>query len=177
MPEFSYDILRPEYAEVWQKLRCEGARDFPIGFLVTIEEMTAASLDRCRGILNQQGVRGVFVEDEPVGFCGYRPLQLARTRHRAELGPFFVTRDYQGSGAAKALMSGVIQEAKSHGLAQLELYVDTENPRAIAFYEGQGFERVATHYDSVRIDGQSRSDFFMTLRLRPQWALRAHLDQ
>ncbi|EAV41316.1 actC domain protein [Stappia aggregata IAM 12614] len=62
-------------------------------------------------------------------------------------------------------MAGVIEEAKSNGLAQLELFVDTENLRAMAFYERQGFERVATHYDSVRVDGESRNDHLFTLRL------------
>lgn len=165
MQHFTYSVLVPEHAELWQQLRLEGARDFPSGFLVTIEETAAASPDRCRKILGGGSIRGVFAEEKLVGFCGYRPQQLTRIRHRGEIGPFFVTRGYQGSGAAKVLMAGVIEEAKSNGLAQLELFVDTENLRAMAFYEGQGFERVATHYDSVRIDGQSRNDHFFTLRL------------
>ena len=87
-----------------------------------------------------------------VGFCGYRPQHLKRTRHRGEIGPFFVTRRYQGSGAAAVMMAGVIEEARANGLAQLELFVDTENSRAIAFYERFGFERIATHSDGVRIE-------------------------
>ncbi|MEP4030258.1 GNAT family N-acetyltransferase, partial [Roseibium polysiphoniae] len=121
--------------------------------------------DRCREILGGGSFRGVFNEGKLVGFCGYRPQQLSRTQHRGVIGPFFVTRSYQGSGAAKVLLAGVIEEAKSNSLAQLELFVDTENLRAMAFYERQGFERVATHYDSVRVDGQSRNDHLFTLRL------------
>lgn len=165
MHNFNYKVLMPEYAEAWQKLRIEGARDFPMGFLVTVEETTAISHEDCSEILVHGGIRGVFDGENLAGFCGYRPQRLARTQHRAEIGPFFVTRNYQGSAAAKVLMSGVIEEAKSNGIAQLELFVDTENHRAVAFYNRQGFERVATHRDGVRIDGESRNDHFMTLRL------------
>ena len=62
-------------------------------------------------------------------------------------------------------MAAVIAQARQDGLAQLELYVDTENLRAISFYEGQGFTRAATLKDTVQIDGQSRDDFLYTLRL------------
>ena len=165
MMKFTYEILMPEHAEAWQELQLEGVREFPMGFLVTIDETISTSLERCREVLGYRGMRGVFTEETLVGFCGYRPQRLARIRHRAEIGPFFITRSFQGLGAAKTLLAGVIEEARSNGIAQIELFVDTENSRAVAFYEGQGFERIATHYDSVRIDGQSRNHFFMVLRM------------
>ena len=62
-------------------------------------------------------------------------------------------------------MTGVIEEAKSNGLAQLELFVDSENLRAFAFYKKLGFKSVARLTDSVRIDGESRDDDFLILRL------------
>ncbi|MDX8346478.1 GNAT family N-acetyltransferase [Cognatiyoonia sp. IB215446] len=165
MSDFTYKTLAPTHAAAWQGLRLEGARNFPMGFLVTVEETASADLDRCRAILKAGAIRGVFAGETLVGFCGYRPNSLERIRHRAEIGPFFVTATYHGTGAADALMKGVISEAKSAGLAQLELFVDTKNHRAIAFYEKRGFRRAATHYDGVRIDGQSRDDHFYTLRL------------
>lgn len=165
MTGFSYQTLLPEHAEVWRELRLEGTRDFPLGFLVTYDEAKSMSLDRCREVLGHKGLRGVFKDQMLVGFCGYRPQHLERIKHRAEIGPFFVTQAYQGSGAAKAMMLGVISEAKNAGIAQLELFVDSENPRAMAFYESHGFKRIATHYDSVRVDGQPRHDHFMTLQL------------
>lgn len=165
MENFIYKTVTPEHAQAWQDLRLEGARDFPLGFLVTVEEVKAASMDRCREILGAGMIRGVFVDEQLVGFGGYRPQRFVRIQHRAEIGPFFVTSRYQGTGAAKALMKGVIDEATDSGLEQLELFVDTENLRAIVFYERQGFRRIATHFDGVRIEGQSRNDHFYTLRL------------
>lgn len=165
MSTFSYGIVPPDDAEAWQTLRLEGARDFPLGFLVTVEETASTSLEQARSILGYETTRGVYVGQDLVGFCGYRPQRLQRTQHRAEIGPFFVTRAHQGSRAAHVMMTGVIDEAGQAGIKQIELYVDTENLRAIAFYERQGFKHVATHSDSVRIDGHIRRDHFMTLRL------------
>jgi RimJ/RimL family protein N-acetyltransferase len=165
MFDFSSKILMPEHAEVWQALRLEGVRNFPLGFLVTVDEAAAASHDQCREILGSRSIRGIFEGERLVGFCGYRRQQLSRVRHRADIGPFFVTQSHQGSGAAKVLMDGVIKEAKDSGVAQLELFVDTENQRAIAFYKRQGFELVAMRVDSIRINGQSRNDYFFTLRI------------
>ena len=162
---FSYKTLTSEHADAWQMLRLEGARDFPMGFLVTVEETAVTPPERCRQILDFGTTRGVFEGARLVGFCGFRPERLERTRHRAEIGPFFVTKDLQGHGAAQVLMQGVLNEAKEGGIEQLELFVDSENHRAIAFYERQGFERVATHPDGVRIEGQPRNDYFYRLRL------------
>ena len=164
MANFNYKTVTPDCAADWRELRLEGARDFPLGFLVTAEETAAADVTRCKEILEHGFIRGVYDVERLVGFCGFRPQRLVQTKHRGEIGPFFVTRNYQGSGAAAAMMQGVIEEAKASGLEQLELFVDTENSRAIAFYEKFGFERISTHKDGVRIAGRSRDDYFYTLR-------------
>ena len=63
-------------------------------------------------------------------------------------------------------MQTLISEAIELQVEQLALFVDTENTQAIRFYEKAGFERVATHPDGVRIDGDSRDDHFYRHRLR-----------
>jgi len=85
---FTYRALVRDDADPWQALRLEGARDFPMGFLVTVAETAAATPERCRAILDAGTMRGVFDDDLLVGFCGYRPNSLERIRHRAEIGPF-----------------------------------------------------------------------------------------
>ena len=162
---FTCQKLTPDHATPWQALRLEGTRDFPLGFLLSHDAATAASVEDCRKQLRDRSYWGVFADDDLVGYCGYHPQTMPRLTHRAEIGPFFVTPTRQGSGAASALMQAVIAQAQSDGIAQLELYVDTENPRAIAFYEKQGFIRVARLTDTVRIEGQSRDDYLYTLRL------------
>ncbi|WP_187429220.1 hypothetical protein ROLI_028850 [Roseobacter fucihabitans] len=162
---FSFTTLRSEHAAVWRALKLEGVRDFPLGFLHSEAETLATPIDGAKDILNHGAMRGVFDGETLIGFCGYRPLLPERIRHRAEIGPFFVTAAYHGKGAAQVLINGVIQEAVAAGIEYLELFVDTENDPAIRFYERQGFERTAMHPDGVRIDGVSRSDYFYRLRL------------
>jgi len=164
---FSYTKLTSEHADTWQMLRLEEARDFPMGFLVTEAETIATSVESCREILDFGTLRGVFDDAKLVGFCGFRRERHERTLYSAEIGPFFVTKDYQGAGAAQVLMQGIVKEARDSGIEQLELFVDTENDRAIAFYERQGFEWVATHPDGVLIEGEPRDDHFYRLRLNP----------
>lgn len=163
--DFRYAALTRENAEEWQSLRLEGVRDFPVGFLLTEEEAARTSVERAADVLASGATRGVFSNDTLAGFCGFRRSELERLRHRAELGPFFVSARFQGKGAASVLMLGVIEEARAAGVEQLELFVDTKNARAIRFYQRFGFKHAATFIDSVRIGGRSHNDDFMTLKI------------
>lgn len=158
---YEYELLKPEHAASWRLLRIEGVRAFPLGFLLTVEEAAKISEDQARQVLSQGDMRGVFQDHNLVGFCGFRRPALQQISHRAEIGPFYVTPDHQGSGAAKTLMDGVIAEAREAGVALLELYVDEENPRALSFYRKHGFSRVASIPDMTRIDGKMRIDLLL----------------
>jgi len=78
-----------------------------------------------------------------------------------------VVAKYHGSGAADALVNGFVAGPGRFGLAQQGHFVDTGNPRAIAFYLRHGFAVIATHPGSVRIDGQPRDDPLYRPRLPP----------
>lgn len=165
-----FDIVKLKFEDAsdWMKLRFEGARDFPLGFLISEEEAQKLTLERTQEILGYGGMHGVFHQKKLIGFCGLRQKLFERTRHRGEVGPFFVISKYHGSGAARALMREIIKEAVDLKIEQLELFVDTENFQAIRFYEKFGFEKVATHPDAVRLDGVSRDDHFYRLKLIQQ---------
>ncbi|KIC50955.1 GNAT family N-acetyltransferase [Tateyamaria sp. ANG-S1] len=150
---FTYRTLTGEDAPAWLDLRQEGARVAPNGFLVTLDEALAMDTDRARQMLEFGAMRGVFEDETLVGFCGYRPQQRQRIRHRAELGPFYVTPDRQGSGAARVMMQGVLAEARAGGVAQIELTVAPDNARAIAFYKKQGFQKYGVRPDAIREGG------------------------
>lgn len=123
------------------------------------------TVETARQVLAYGGLRGVFDGDALIGFCGYRPQRQARTRHRAELGPFYVTPDFQGTGAAQAMMEGVLDEAKEGGVAQIELSVAPANARAIAFYERHGYVMFGVLPDAVRENGVFEDALLYRLRL------------
>ena len=163
--KFTYKTLGSDDAETWMRLRLEAVCAQPLGFLITEEEARQMSLEDVGKILEFGSSRGVFADGELVGSCGIRYQKLERLRHAAEVGPFFVASQFHGSGAAQALMRGVATEAREAKVERLELHVDSENERAIRFYEKLGFQYVLTLHDHVRIDGQPRSDHLYRLAL------------
>ncbi|WP_051420350.1 GNAT family N-acetyltransferase [Ruegeria pomeroyi] len=166
--DLNYRRLGTQDVAAWRALMLEGTRDFPLGFLQSAAEVQALSGERCREILGYGALRGVFRQDALLGLCGYRPQMFARMAHRVELGPFYVTRKAQGTGVADRMMAGAIAEARSEGRSLVELYVDAENHRAIAFYQRHGFRLLARLPDCVRIDGGARVDLFYRLDLSPR---------
>jgi ribosomal protein S18 acetylase RimI-like enzyme len=59
--------------------------------------------------------------------------------HSIELRQFYVLKPWQGSGAARTLMDGVLAEARRRGAEHLYLSVFTDNHRARRFYARYGF--------------------------------------
>ena len=56
-----------------------------------------------------------------------------------ELSRFYIDTHFHGRGAAQAMMAQVKREARARGAASLWLNVWQESPRAIRFYEKEGF--------------------------------------
>jgi len=71
----------------------------------------------------------------PASVTSGEPIELLR---------FYVDRPWQGRGVARLLMEAVFAAARGRGAGSVWLCVWQENPRAIAFYEREGFLRVGT---------------------------------
>ncbi|MGQ9426417.1 N-acetyltransferase family protein [Gilvimarinus sp. F26214L] len=78
------------------------------------------------------------VDGEVAGF--YRSMRRAgRTRHVAMLGTLAVAPAFQGSGLAKKMVEAEIRDLKASGISRIQLTVESDNARAIRFYERLGF--------------------------------------
>jgi L-phenylalanine/L-methionine N-acetyltransferase len=76
-----------------------------------------------------------------------------RRRHAMGLG-ITVARDWQGKGLGDLLMTAVVHHADRWlGVLRIELYVNTDNDRAIALYRRHGFEIEGTHRAYALRDG------------------------
>jgi putative acetyltransferase len=64
---------------------------------------------------------------------------IGRAAHVAYLGTLAVAPEVQGSGVAWAMMRDAIDRLRNAGILRVELTVEADNPRAIAFYERFGF--------------------------------------
>ena len=102
-------------------------------------ELWATSIRRARGadtVLVTEGAQGVGV----VGFgsCG-------RARSGGDMGEVFtlyIASDWQGQGAGRALLTGMLAQLHGHGINQAMVWVLSANP-ARFFYEAMGGKRQA----------------------------------
>lgn len=77
---------------------------------------------------------------------GFYQVQRHRGRaaHVAYLGTLAVAPSAHGSGIAKAMMTDVLTRLRNTGIRRVELTVEADNARAIAFYEKFGFQQEGT---------------------------------
>jgi ribosomal protein S18 acetylase RimI-like enzyme len=82
-----------------------------------------------------------------------------------ELSKCYVHPDHHGLGAAADLMQATIGSAAATGARGLWLGVNSQNARAIRFYEKSGFRRVGTK--SFKLGNTVEHDFVMQRQLHP----------
>lgn len=63
-----------------------------------------------------------------------------RARHVAYLGTFAVAPEVRGSGFARSIIETAISRLHSQGVTRIELMLEADNLRALAFYKKLGFE-------------------------------------
>jgi GNAT superfamily N-acetyltransferase len=80
-----------------------------------------------------------------------------------EIGRFYVDRPWQGRGLAQRLMAAARDAARDLGGRTVWLAVWEHNPRAIAFYEKQGFRDVGSQ--PFRLGSDLQTDRVMVAEL------------
>ena len=81
-----------------------------------------------------------------------------------EIERIYVLKDYYGSGVGKLLFDKSVSIAIKNELSWLWLGVWNQNPRAIKFYEKQGFEVFGTH--GFVLGSAQQTDLLMKLLLK-----------
>ncbi len=104
-------------------------------------------------------------DGEAGGYAKIGPpsLPFEVTGPTLELRQFYLLRAWQGSGAARELMSWVLGEARRRGAEQLFLSVFIDNQRARRFYEGYGFAYVGKYH--FMVGDHADDDLIMRLHL------------
>ena len=127
------------------------------------------SEDHFRGYLIDPDVT-ILVLDADAGLRGYsllvnRPAQdpdvaaALTLRPSTELSKCYVHPQHHGLGAATELMHASLQTAAAAGTAGIWLGVNSQNARAIRFYEKSGFRKVGSK--SFRLGSTVEHDFVM----------------
>ncbi|GIT93152.1 hypothetical protein JANAI62_35640 [Jannaschia pagri] len=152
-------------AAAWHGLMTEATRSHPAAFLLSPDELAAMTPEQIQANMDQGRLRGLFHGDRLLGFAGLHLWQMDRLRHRADIGPFYITPDVRGAGAADRLMDALADVARANAVTWLDLWVAASNGRARAFYRRHGFKEIATREDAVRMGDVSEDDVLMTRRL------------
>lgn len=84
----------------------------------------------------------------------HAPKAEVAAEHPVELQRFYIDHAWHGRGLAQTLMSHAVEQARAFGGDALWLGVWEENPKAIRFYEKQGFVDVGSHVFVVGTDPQ-----------------------
>lgn len=142
-------------------LRLEGIRLFPKAFILTEAEALAVPEDALVRWIDTGNAFGVFDQKRLIGFAGLTGQTFAMSRHRTHMGPFYVTPDQQGTGAANLLLEHLFEVARTRKSSQMELWVAEANTRARAFYARHGFTAMGRIPAAVIQDGAPHDDLFM----------------
>jgi ribosomal protein S18 acetylase RimI-like enzyme len=98
---------------------------------------------RFQDLLRDGGFFVVEVDGRVAGF--YRVSRReGRERHVACLSTFAIAPRLRGSGLARQVIDNAILDLRAAGIRRVELTVECDNARAIAFYTKIGFEREGT---------------------------------
>lgn len=100
-------------------------------------------LETFRGVFLALVASGSFFvfehEGELAGF--YKTTRFpGRASHVVQLGTLAVAPHFQGRGVAKAMLDDAVQRLRADGVKRIELIVEGDNARGIAFYKRLGFE-------------------------------------
>jgi ribosomal protein S18 acetylase RimI-like enzyme len=85
--------------------------------------------------------------------------QLTVWGRDGEIGSLAVGQEFRRHGLAKRLLGELIAEAKSKGLAALEIRVSIDQPAILAFYQGMGFQPVQRDVEKGGPDGLADSPY------------------
>ena len=119
--------------------------------------------------INKLGWRRVFIainkQNEIVGHIDLKSHNQNYTYHRAIMG-MGVHREYRKKGLGSLLIEYIFDWVKNESIiAQIDLWVLSENHTAIRLYDRLGFHKVGEVEDMFRIDNNSLNYIMMTKQI------------
>jgi len=129
--------------------------------------LEAPPLDQTRRFVVDRIERGdpgyvAVVRGEVVGWCDITRHDRPIHAHRGALGMGIVP-SYRGRGLGLKLINATVAQARKDGFVRIELFVHSDNARAIALYDKVGFVREGVQRDAIRIDGQYGDTIMMAI--------------
>jgi ribosomal protein S18 acetylase RimI-like enzyme len=156
-------------APAFWALRLRGFREDPEVFGSSWEESSSRPVTEVAHDLRASDetgfVLGAFAPPL-VAIAGLRREPRRKRRHRATLWGLYVAREARGQGVARALLTALIQRARTlPGLEQILLTVMSHNQAAIGLYRALGFQRYGQAPRAMRLGDRTFDEDLMRLDL------------
>ncbi|GAA2842080.1 GNAT family N-acetyltransferase [Nonomuraea rubra] len=107
---------------------------------------------------------GMADEGVAAGYVEVEVLPYARAR-RTGYVVMGVRAAYAGQGLGRRLLDRAAQEARTAGMARLELTVMTHNQRALGLYLSCGYQVEGLRRSALDVDGRRVDEYYMGLLL------------
>ncbi len=120
------------------------------------------SMDRLLEEMNTPGTLFFFGEWNGE-LIGYLKVNIASDQSALELERIYVDQAYYGTGAGQALLTKVFELAREKCIPEIWLGVWEHNPRAIRFYEKNGFAPYGAHV--FKLGNDEQRDVLMRITL------------
>lgn len=163
-------LLRPEHAAAYKRLRDEMLVRFPQAFTSDAETQhlrTAESYVERLQAGDAGFTLGVLDRGDLLGALTCETSTRAKERHIGHLVAMMVAPSHQGRGLGGHLLAATVAQARSTGgLLQLTLSVTRGNEAAVALYRRAGFQDYGCLPRAVRLpDGRFFDKLLMVLPL------------
>ncbi|RAZ70225.1 GNAT family N-acetyltransferase [Planococcus maitriensis] len=163
-----YRRLTPEDAEQYRELRLMALRTDADAFSTDFNEARQRPVSAtAKNLANPAAVTfGAYGEGRLLAIMTLFRLSGKKTSHRAEVLAVYAREESRGAGIASTLFGHLLAFAGEwEGLEQLELAVNSENSRAIDFYDRFGFTRIGILPNAQQTDGRYIDELMMVLKL------------
>ena len=119
--------------------------------------LEALPLEKSEAFVRENVAKGnphvvALIGGKVVGWCDICPIDRPVYAHGGVLG-MGIVEEHRGKGIGEALMRAALAQARSRGLARVELTVRADNVRAIALYRKIGFVDEGVKRKAICVDG------------------------